>query len=466
MDRAGHPYSSVLDRQSNPIAEQGGVYIGADLDVSAKISIQKQNKQIGPSMYRGADNEQVWNVPSGSLLFTSQTGAHGSTNDSKMAVLGSLNGQGAVATSRYAADPRAQDIIRLAVKNKIKYVGVAYQNAEMTRGNVERGVTVQMGGLRTLPAGNGRFGEDSGDNNVIKPGDLLCADVPVPGREGLMPGPGSHSRRGVPDDRYTLQVRRCTPLSSGQNLMTVVHRLLEDEQKWAIVMGERYSGTSAWASAASELFNSYLTASLLVVGRLMAAGLIAPTTLAGLVASTPADSAALVGAAAVGNQAGPISDVQQAALSTAADTFVGHLAELLRVVETREYTGDDSPADNLRASADPRGAGLATTLRTLRMNLLQTIFYSGKRLNFEFGFTTQDAAGRVSSTGRYRNTGEVNRDTTTGRLLEAQLQHASRACAGFHNAILDDLRMIIGKAATGATSYGSGNVHVFLSKMA
>jgi len=457
MDRAGHPYSSVLDRQANPIAEQGAVRIGADLDISAKISIQKQNKQIGPSAYRGADNEQVWDIPSGSLLFTMQTGGHGSTNDSKMAVLGSLNGQGAVATAQYAADARAQDIVRLAVKNKIQYVGVAFQNADMTRGNAERGVTVQLGGLRTLPVGNGRFGEDSLDNNVVKPGDILCVDVPVPGREGLMPGPGAHSRRGVPSDRYTLQVRRCSPLSSGQNLMTVIERLLNDPQKWTVVMGTRLTGTSAWASAASELFNSYLGASLLVVGRLMSLGLIMPTPLATQLASQDAVDALTEAIEALKVPGGVPAD-KQVAVSQASDIFVGHLAELLDVVKTRTYTGDGSRAANVRG-------GLKATLRTARMTLLQTIFYSGGNLAFEFGFAP-DAGQRTFSSARYRYNGGVRDETTLGAVLQMQLQHVPRACAGFHRAILDDLRWIIGKAATGATSYGSGNVHCFLSKMA
>jgi len=137
--RGGAPYGSYADPQMNPIANQGAVMASADYDVGAKISIQLENRDIGPSAYGGADNEQNWNIAPDDLLFT-VPGKHGSKGDVKMAVLPCLNGLAAEATERYANERDGLMMIREAAKNQIVYVGAPFQYLSSDRGNVERGI--------------------------------------------------------------------------------------------------------------------------------------------------------------------------------------------------------------------------------------------------------------------------------------------------------------------------------------
>ena len=455
----GRPYGSYLDRQSNPVAEQGGVYAGADYAVNAKIKIQLENRDIGPSAYGGADNEQVWNIAPDELLFTVLDS--GGTSDIKMAVLGNLNGMGATATAQYGAVPGGDQIIREAVKNGIQVVGAAYQALEASRGNLERGVAVQMGGLKTLRMGNGEFGDERGADNFIKPGDIVCADVPMPGRVGLSPGPGGRAKRGVPAGKYTLQLRRCDPHSSGKSLRVNLQAMLHDPAKWQTSMGEHLMGTRAWASAVHAVTTSYLTAVVLGVQQLMAAGIMAPTALGELLAKDSSRYIFDAATTAVADLMNPaVQDESRAltnALKLAADEYAIHLAQLLRVVKSTDRLN----IDTLIAGATVRDTRAARKLQLLRMSVLQHIFYDGTNKAFEFGFGF-DINGLPTSNARYPLTGVVRSNDPAGELLEAQLNHFPQAVSGFHTAILNDLRFVIGKAATGASSWGSGNAHVFL----
>lgn len=461
--RGGRPYGSYMDRQSNSVANQGGVYAGADLNIGAKIAIQQQNREMA-SAYSGADNEQNWDIAPDELLFTMP--CTGSTGDIKMAVLGSLNGLGAVATQRYVSEPDGLMMIRECVKNQIQVVGAAYQAASFERGNVERGITVQMGGLKTLRMGNGQFGDDRGEDNTIKPGDLVCADVPMPGKDGLHPGVGARAKRGVPATKYTLQLRRCSPESAGHSLVRHIRHILKDPTKWQVAMGEHCAGTNVWATAAHEVMNSYLTSGVLFVRELMAAGILVPS-LAGqslvagwspnaqgdLIASTIAPAIA----AADANVGEVISAAQQLQIRAGADVYAFHLAELLRVIPTQQYTQN---VDALAAYDGTRQ--LLSRLRLLRVNALQRIFYDGTNAAFEFGFELRAGPGNLPQhLGRFAS-GVVNIDLAAGAFLEAQLNHVPRAVAGFHSAILKDMSFMLGKASTGASTFGSGNAHVFL----
>lgn len=202
VGRPSAPYGTYLERTANPIANQGAVMANAAYNVGAKIAIQLENQRTAPSAYGNASDEQVWNIDPHDLLFT-VCGSSGSMGDSRLQVLPCLNGLGVDASVLYPDDP---EMIRQAVKNQVQYVGVAYQALRAVRGEVERGIAVQLGGLHTVRNGNGMFDEDVDTN--LRPGDLLVADVPSPGQRGLHPGPGARVRQGTPATKYTLQV--CT----------------------------------------------------------------------------------------------------------------------------------------------------------------------------------------------------------------------------------------------------------------
>ena len=422
------PYTNYLDRQSNPIAVQGGVYAGADYDVGAKIAIQMENREIGPSAYSGAENEQVWDIAPDDLLF-SVPGMHGTTSNIKMAVIPCLNGLGATATARYGAEPDGLMMIKEAVKNQIVFVGAPFQALSSQRGDVERGITVQMGGSKTLRMGNNQFGDDKSVENSIRPGDILAADVPIPGREGLSPGPGMRPKAGVPMNKYTLQLRRYSTHSAGRSLRLHIRQILRDPQKWKVAMGEHLAGTKAWASAAHAVMNSYAVGGILMVHQLLTDGVLTPTSEGNFLIPT--------------NSANVPND------------FAVVLAQLFKVIPS---TG---ALDRLQLLRDLNNNDFAKKVKLLPGNTLNRIFFDGTNRAFEFGMS-RAASGQFTSNARFTMTNVVDDSKPEGRLLLAQLNHFPAAVSGMHTAIQKDMSFIVGKAMTGGSSFGSGNVHTFL----
>ena len=429
------PYSQYLDRQSNPIAVQGGVYAGADYDVGAKIAIQMQNREIGPSAYSGSENEQVWDIAPDDLLFT-VPGLHSTTNNIKMSVVPCLNGLGATATAQYGAEPDGLMMIKEAVKNQIVFVGAPFQALSSQRGDVERGITVQMGGSKTLRMGNNQFGDDRSVENSIRPGDILAADVPVPGREGLMPGPGMRPKAGVPMNKYTLQLRRHSPHSAGRSLRLHIRNILRDPQKWKLAMGEHLAGTKAWASAAHAVMSSYALAGVFTVRQLIADGVLQLTDEGkGLISAVPLNA--------------PVRTSEQTA-----NEFAVFLAQLYKVIPSTGALNQLGLLNRLPPN------GFTKAVKLSHANTLNRIFFDGTNKAFEFGFERN--GNSVESKARFQYTGLVDDSKPEGRLLLAQLNHFPAAVSGMHLAIQKDMAFIVGKAMTGGSSFGSGNVHVFL----
>ena len=427
------PYSPYVDRQTNPIANQGGVYAGADYDMGAKLTIQAENRDT-PSVYGGAEDADVWNITGTSLLF-SVAGKHGSASGTKLAVLPCLNGLGTEASVLYPNDPA---MVREAVKNSIQFIGAAYQalNVHDTT-DANRGINVQLGGLKTL-----RLGHGEGDN-FIKPGDLVCAEVPLPGRVYTFSrndSVRSQTGRGEPPNKTTLQLRRCSHKTAGASLRMHIQKILDDPARWKMAMGERLLGTAIWATAAHDTMNSYLVGGLFMVRELIAAGVLTPS--AAFNASGFVDAA--TSATLNGASANPDAAVD---LDVPANTLVTTFA---RVVGLQ----DSSVSFNKNIAMQERLAGL-------RNKILQQIFYDGSNPAYEFGHT-MGAGNQHTYGGRGADKKEVNVRSPLGRVLSLQLNHFPRAVSAFHTAILNDLRFIVGKATTGGSPHGSGNVHVFM----
>ena len=392
------PYAPFVDRQTNPVANQGGVFAGADYDMGARLTIQGENRDT-PSLYGGAEDEKVWAIAPGELCY-SATQKHGSSSGVKLSVLSALNGLGATASTLYPNEP---EMVKEAVKNEIQFVGAAYQALSPSREDTNRGITVQLGGLKTL-----RMGVGEGDN-FIKPGDLVCAEVPMPGRVySFARGDSIRSAtgRGVPPNKTTLQLRRCSTKTAGESLRLHIQQLLKNPQKWRLAMGERLLGTAVWATAAHEVMNSYLVGGLALVHALKSAGQISFTN-----ARLPKDSTEVV-----------------AVLAASLGLIDGEASDVLRV----------------------------------RDRALNAIFYDGSNPRYEIGADINNEKPGDSSFAGRSNNREVNLSSPVGRLVHLQLTHFVRAVSGFHAAILNDLRFIVGKSTTGASVHGSNNAHVFM----
>jgi hypothetical protein len=437
MTTMSTPYGGYMDRQSNPVANVGGVWAAATYDLGAKVAIQYENaNSSAKSAYGGAEDESVWNIVPDNLLF-SVPGQHGSNAGTELSVLPTIAGLATEAAALYPGDDEMQ---RACVKNKIQYQGAAYQALSATREDANRGISVQMAGLKTL-----RMGVGDGPD-FIKPGDLVCAEVPLPNRSYTFSrndSVRSAIASGEPPHKATLQLRRCTGKSSGATLRMHIQKLLADPTSWKIAMGERLIGTAMWATAAHEVMVSYLTAVVLGVTALVETDMLRPSDLSRFIPDETDDflAANLI-----------LADDNQAGFAKAAIEVSCALAKLLGLVDD-----PDNELGKLGTVTEPDIA-----IAGLRDRILQKIFYDGSHKNMaaEFGHFIEDRVFRHR--GRHDGSPVVNMGTCEGKLLHMQLNHIPRAVGGFHAAILDDLRFIVGKATTGASLSGSAKAHVLL----
>ena len=406
MSTAGEPYGQYLDRQGNPVANQGAVMANAAYDIGARVAIQMDNQNNAQSMYDGSGDPGVWNIAPHSLCFT-VPGVHGSLGDSRLQILDTVNGLGSVASM---LNPDDKEAVRQAAKNQIQFIGVNYQALSAERNNVERGVAIQLGGLHTLPIGNGEYGDDKDSDTVIRPGDMLAWEMPEPGPNGRKLA-GGRPRKGIPANKYILQVRKASSLSSAHALLHHVSRVVRDPAVWRKSMGEHLAGTNAWHSAVKNVIHSYFTGVSLAVGALVDGGYL----LRGL--GLPAGIAS-------GN------DVAIA------------VAKLLGVID----------------------GNTTKQAKDMQLALARRIFHAPEDIATEFGTSRipngpMVYAGRISA-GQGR--GRVDTSKEAGKLLLEQLNHFTRGVAAFDNAVLRNHATIIGKATTGGSAQGTGNVHVYL----
>jgi len=425
MSRYDQSYGTYLDRQANPVHNQGAVMANAAYDLGAKIAIQTENERVAPSAYGNAGQEDVWNIDPHEILFRLAGQYDSGVADSRCKVLGSLNGLGVQATLAY---PDNEEMQRQAVLNQIIPVGVAYQQLRAVRGEVERGIAVQLGGLHTLRLGNGQFAEP--EDTTIRPGDIVAVDVPAPGQRGLHPGPGGRIRKGTPATKYTLQLRRANHRSAAQALLLHLHEANRNPAKWRRAMGAHLLGTNAWESAVRNIQRSYDVYAALAVGQLVRAGAVSLTGDFAALSSTANAAADLTGASAA--------------------VLVG---ELLGALSPTRLEGGITALGN---------AALRRELRLTQARVHAAGFHRASDINSEFGY---DAATKLSAArnlttdddGKFRVNG-----SPAGKLLLEQLNHLPRAVSAFHYAVQRDLALIIGKATTGGSDQGSGNVHVYL----
>lgn len=183
-------------------------------------------------------------------------------------------------------------------------------------------------------------------------------------------------------------------------------------------MGDQLLGTNAWLSAVKNVVESYGVAVALAVGEFARQG-------------------KLTGPAGIGVVDG--NNPSEVAEKTAI-----YVAQQLNVLP---YDGADAAARQ--------------QLAELRMRVRRAVFHDEKDVVHEFGSRYPQP-----STARYKDATRENvygiNSSPEGRLLEKQLNHLVRAVSAFHYASLRDLSNLIGKATTGASPNGSGNVHVYL----
>jgi len=401
----------IFDRQTNPTTNQGQVTAAAIVDFGAKMALARANR-ISRSPYPGIDDERNASIGPMDALFT-VPGVPGSHANQGLAVLNTVNGLGSEAAQLYPNDPEMQ---AACVRNQLQYVGFAYQALSGEPIDALRGITVQMHGLKTVPV--------VGNSN---PGDMMEVFVPEPGK--MYATVNELVNRGSLADKVTLLVRRASADTPGKALRKHILEILREPTNWKMAMGERLLGTSAWATAAHEVMNFALASGMFVLEHALAIDFV---------------NLGALGAAATADIAG-------------AGTYA-HVARFASIIGLIDGTLPRPPtaADQAKLDNDKE------KLSNARDEMLQRIFYDAGNPAFEYGAPRALVAGAVAGKWQGRIGKEVNLATDTGKMLDVQLNHVTRAIQGFYWAVLDARRFHIGKNVTGSSSKASGNAHIHL----
>lgn len=401
----------------NPIQEQGLVNVNAGYDESG-VKRDVANNRLKPSMYGGV-SDSVFNLAPASLAFTVPGS---STSKGRVAVRDALNAIAGDAAYTYKDSP---DMFVEAVRNRIQFIGVTAQQLDTGPLTKQLGVSVTICGLKTL--------EKAPDGENIVTGDLLFADLPSP--NSAPPNSGSVQGEGISAAKYTLVLRRASAASPGLKLRRHIRAILDDPRQWQAAMGRHLQGTKLWATAAHQIMTSYLVGVVFGARTLMARNILQPTTWAGprLFNVDMED--------AVGDYRVALAEPTNDNLAPLADAAAIKLAVLYGLLPGNKTTDG---AALLRAA--PRD----NDVLLLREATLQTIFYDGTHVGFEFGHT-YNAGTRVHTFAARTDTHNVvNTATDAGKMLTLQLTHQVRSTASSWAAQLQFMRFLVGKATSPA----------------
>jgi len=414
------------DRAGRAVTRQGAMDATARLDTEAIDDLALENAVVR-SAYGGTDAKNVFDIVEREIVFSyaGRVGRRGGDNEGALNVMSATNGMGAAATRAY---PNNREMQRLAVRAQIRLVGASVNGVQAERGGHETGLTVQLAGLTTLPQGNTA-------HRNIAPGDIVVADVALPGADGLS-RKNARVEPGVPKEKYRLQARPYDALEPAANLCTHTSEVLRNGALWRAAMGAAHRGTNAWLSAVKSRVDSYLIALALGVAALIDNGELVPAGTLSLRTAAP-----------------------DAANASAGQRAAAQLADLTRLVHS------DAATNSLDAPGRQRWA-------LLRHALAATMLHDGSTRNFEFGYYASQSEVRrgadadtepaATQLARYGRSGKPKMGSVYGELLVAQLNHGLRAAAAVAHAVHDDERFILGKATTGALPQSSGRFHIAL----
>jgi len=405
---------------SNPMQRQGAMDIGAAYDIAIKSKIRAGLKAGKNSLFRYSEDPAVEQTYERELLCSVRAGHRGSE---RLFVFSSLNGFGAEASRIYAGRPDAVDLVQAAVHNEITYAGVSIEALGASDTEQIRGIAVTLAGLNTV--------QQAANLPVnIQANDLIRAVVPKPANGAFAGRSNNNGQEGVPPQKYRLEAAPVDPASAGHWLRLHIRETLRDPVAWQAAMGPHHAGTAAWAAASSAVVDSYLTAVLLGVGVMVAGGLFTPSDrmLEALDVDFP-----------VGGENGT---------KLASANLVAALAQALNLRHV--------PSGGVRARLQP---DQRRDFGQLRHTLASTIFHDGVEGSVNARYEFANMGPNRDNPAISKTTRGPSASTPLGQMLTNQLNHFPRAVGAFHTAILDDQRMIIGRALTGI-GQADGNLSV------
>ena len=411
---------------------QGGVLANAEYDERSYRLAVADSRARGNTAYPGVAMPENTGFYPGEIAWM-RAGA--GQNAAKMSVRTTVNGEAGPA-SRLA--PNNPTLLKEAMRASMKLAGV--NRTPVTAAQAATlGVTLQVAGLTQLRQMNmGRR---------ILPGDKLMAVPPEPGAAGL-----SHAATpGAPiRSRYLLDVQPVDQHGAATRLFTHVTQALADPNQYREIMGGPSTpatrNADMWLSASKSLVDSYLVAGTLQLAELIDAGLVAPTV----------DFQAAINAQTAADGYATTTTGQKAAVVLAARLLLIQAAD-----GSDPQAGLDGAGRTAYAQLRNRLARVALTSEGDRAHSFAVFTGrpNGKQLPGASAGANKKAADLELTRASESESGKL-RGNLYGALRTEQYNHARRAIAAFHAALLEQDRFKLAIATSGTTK--SGNVHAML----
>jgi len=359
------------------VQEVGQIPVAVLADYAEIHSRKNLDSEASRPEYGYANDPQNFDFVRGEGVYTVRSKRR-KTKNQKLKVLTSFNGVGAKERELYPDD---SEMVRLAIKNKHKPVGISTVDTHSGVFSYNPDVTVSMGGLNSVRA----FDD-------FAPGQRIVYDVPPHSAEELYK---NIHFRGINQRKFPLVTKRADSLSSAEQALKVSRELVRDPTKWNMAMGNNRN-TDMWQEFGSNLLQDKEVSGLLLVYKLMNEGILQ-----------------------INPGAAGLSDADGNALST--DESVSRMAQFLGVVKN----GSDIQQLSQTELRD---------WKRIRYELDNMFLYDGKNTRYEYGYN-RNPDGTVSSRARDPRTGRVFNNRPEGQLLQMQLNQSKKTIASMDDAI-------------------------------
>lgn len=321
-----------------------------------------------------------------------------------------LNSMGADIKEAY---PRDIDMQRVAIRNRLKYAGIAADMVEYSRGQKRQGIALKILGEATVYA-----------DNDLAPGLLAELVIPDPTKRSSA---NTLKKAHIPPEKVLLEIAPYNPRTLEVRVMAIMRSYASSEDVFKKAMDPKIRTTHLWLNFCESAWFSAITSWAVITKSLMTSGVIKPIV------------ARVNGPYAISGREDGVSGIS---------AILGIMKAFGALPETgTESIGGISPDYRLTK-------GTREAYTSLKRDVFRKVFYDGQIVQdaFDYDPDTREARGREARSGRIRM------QDPTGHMLWNQTNHHRMLIGSLNDAIRTDNEWLVGKISRGSQAGGKADI--------
>lgn len=310
------------------------------------------------------------------------------------------------------AFPKDIEMQRMAVRNRIKFAGIAADMAEYSKNNKRQGTALRIFGESTVYT-----------ENDLAPGLLAELIVPDPTKRSSA---NNLKRPFVPPEKVLLELAPYNPRTLEMRVVAIMRSYGANEDSFKKGMDPKIRTTSLWINFAESAWFSSLVSWAIITKSLMTSGVIKP-----IIAKTT----------------GPFSISSREDGLTGIPAILGIMKAFGALPETGESNSGIS--NDFKLSKGTREA-----FHGLKRDVFRKVFYDGQIVQdaFDYNPDTREASGREARGGK------IKMQDPMGSMLWGQINHAKMQIGAINDAIRTDSDWLVGKVSKGSQAGGRADI--------